>query len=85
MALNFTGNRIDDPARWRVAIQASDENGSVPCFVTHEALQDHVGVDVHPLEAFDAIAPQVQHALRAKDAVRGRAADGSLTIGTADL
>lgn len=85
MALNFTGVRADDPINWRVAIQASDEDGTVRCYVTYEALQDHVRVDVDPLEAFDAIAPQVQHALRAKDQVRGRAADGSLTVGTSDL
>jgi hypothetical protein len=85
MALKFTGVRVDDPINWRVAIQASDENGSVRCYVAHDALQDHVGVDVEPLAAFDSIAAQVQHALRVKDQAGGRAQDGSLTVGTADL
>jgi hypothetical protein len=85
MALKFTGVRLDDPSNWRVVIQASDENGPVRCYVTYEALQDHVGVDVEPLNAFDAIAPQAQHALRTKDKARGRASDGSLTVGSADL
>jgi hypothetical protein len=85
MPLKFTGVRVDDAANFRISIQASDENGRVPCYVSYEALQDHVGVDADPLDAFDAIAAEVQQALRRKDQLRGRADDGSLNVGTADL
>lgn len=85
MALKFTGVGVDDSTRWCVSIQAFDENGPVRCYVTRDALQDHVGADVALLAAFDLIAPQVQHSLRVKDQVSGRSPDGSLTVGIAAL
>lgn len=85
MSLKFTGVRVDDAANFRIAIQASDASGRVPCYVSYEALQDHVGVGVDPLEAYDTIAAEVRQALRMKDQLRGRADDGSLSVGTADI
>jgi hypothetical protein len=83
--IEFTGKKAMAGGGERVAFEAFDGKARVVCAVSREALEDHAGVGIAPLDAFDLIGGRIEAAASQKYEAGCLESDGSILVKTADL